>query len=53
MICRSVGSRERRVRWDTDRMGRGMRILQITLIICYQIEHIQDLRAVSLRCAIG
>jgi hypothetical protein len=38
MIHRSVGLRNRRVRWDTDRMGRGMRTTQITLIICYLIE---------------
>jgi hypothetical protein len=38
MIHQSVGSRDRRVRWDIDNMGRGMRTAQITLIICYQIE---------------
>jgi hypothetical protein len=38
VIHQSVGSRDRLVRWDIDRMGRGMRTTQITLIICYQIE---------------
>jgi hypothetical protein len=37
-----VGLKDRWVHWDADRMGRGMRIAQITaqimLIICYQIE---------------
>jgi hypothetical protein len=38
MIRRSVGSRDRQVHWDVDRMGRGLRTAQIMLIICYQIE---------------
>jgi hypothetical protein len=33
-----MGLRDRRVRWDTDHMGRGMQTTQIMLIICYQIE---------------
>jgi hypothetical protein len=33
-----VGSRDRRVHWDVDRMGRGLQTIQITLIICYEIE---------------
>jgi hypothetical protein len=32
-----VGSRNRQVHWDADRMGRGLWIAQITLIIYYQI----------------
>jgi hypothetical protein len=38
VIHRSVGLRVRRVHWDVDHMGRGLRAAQITLIICYQIE---------------
>jgi hypothetical protein len=38
VIRRSVGSRDRRVHWDADSMGRGMWTAQILLIICYQIE---------------
>jgi hypothetical protein len=38
MIHRSVGSKDHRVCWDVDRMGRGLWIVQITLIICYQIK---------------
>jgi hypothetical protein len=38
MILQSVGSKDRRVHWDVDHMGRGMWTTQITLIICYQIE---------------
>jgi hypothetical protein len=38
MIHRSMGSRDRWVRWDTDHIGRGLQTTQITLIICYQIE---------------
>jgi hypothetical protein len=38
VICRSMGSRVRRVCWNMDRMGRGPWTAQITLIICYQIE---------------
>jgi hypothetical protein len=38
VIHRSVGSRDRRVHWDADSMGRGMWTAQILLIICYQIE---------------
>jgi hypothetical protein len=38
MIHQNVGSNDRRVRWNADRMGRGMWTAQITLIICYQIE---------------
>jgi hypothetical protein len=35
---RSMGSRDRRVCWDVDRMGRGPWTAQIMLIICYQID---------------
>jgi hypothetical protein len=38
VIQQSVGSRDHRVHSDADRMGRGMWTVQITLIICYQIE---------------
>jgi hypothetical protein len=38
MIHQTVGSNDRWVCWDADRMGRGLRTAQITLIICYQIE---------------
>jgi hypothetical protein len=38
MIHRSVGSRDRRVHWDADRMGKGLQTAHITLIICHQIE---------------
>jgi hypothetical protein len=38
MIHRSVGLKDRRVRWDADCMGRGLRTAQIMLVICYQIE---------------
>jgi hypothetical protein len=31
-------SRDHRVHWDVNHMGRGLRTAQITLIICYQIE---------------
>jgi hypothetical protein len=33
-----MGSRDRWVRWDVDRMERGMQTAQIMLIVCYQIE---------------
>jgi hypothetical protein len=38
VIHRRMGLRDRRVRWDVDCMGRGLRTAKITLIICYQIE---------------
>jgi hypothetical protein len=38
VIHRSMGSRDRRLRWDADRMGRGLQTAQIMLFICYQIE---------------
>jgi hypothetical protein len=38
MIHQSVGSRDHQMHWDTNRMGRGLRTAQITLIICYKIE---------------
>jgi hypothetical protein len=38
MIHRSVGSRDHWVRWDVDRMGRGLQTVEIISIICYQIE---------------
>jgi hypothetical protein len=38
MICRSVGSRDCWVRWDTTHMRRGLQIGEISFIICYQIE---------------
>jgi hypothetical protein len=38
VIRRSVGSRDHRVHWDANRIGRGMWTAQIILIICYQIE---------------
>jgi hypothetical protein len=38
MIHRTVGSKDRRVHWDANHMGRGLYIAQITLIIYYQIE---------------
>jgi hypothetical protein len=38
VIRRSVGSRDHQVCWDVDHMGRDMRTVQITLIICYQTE---------------
>jgi hypothetical protein len=38
VIHRTMGSKDHRVHWDTDRMGRGLQTAQITLIICYQIE---------------
>jgi hypothetical protein len=40
VIHRTVWSKDHRVHWDIDRMGRGLRTTQITLIICYQIESI-------------
>jgi hypothetical protein len=50
--------RDRRVRWDVDRMGKGLWTVQIMLIICYQIELdklniFETLHAVSLRCVGG
>jgi hypothetical protein len=36
------GSKDRRVCWDTDHMGRGLQTAQIVLIICNQIELIRD-----------
>jgi hypothetical protein len=33
-----MGSRDRWVRWGADRIVRGLRTAQITLIIWYQIE---------------
>jgi hypothetical protein len=33
-----MGSRDHRVRWDTDRMERGLWTVQIIVIIYYQIE---------------
>jgi hypothetical protein len=38
VIRRSVGSRDHRVRWDVEHMGRGLWIIEIMLIICYQFE---------------
>jgi hypothetical protein len=38
MIHQSMGSRDHRVHWDVNRMGRGLQTAQITLIICYQID---------------
>jgi hypothetical protein len=38
VIHRTVGSKDHRVRWDADHMGRGLQTAEITLIICYQIE---------------
>jgi hypothetical protein len=38
VIHRTVGSKDRRVRWDADRMGRGPRIAQITLIIFIKLN---------------
>jgi hypothetical protein len=35
MLDTGVGSRDHRVRWDTDHMRRGMQTAQITLLICY------------------
>jgi hypothetical protein len=42
MIHQSVGSSDRQVHWDVDRVARGLWTAQITLIICYQIEHMRD-----------
>jgi hypothetical protein len=38
VIHQTVGSKDHRVHWDVDRMGRGLWTAQIILIICYQIE---------------
>jgi hypothetical protein len=38
VIHRSMGPRDRLVRWDMDHMERGPLTSQIILIICYQIE---------------
>jgi hypothetical protein len=38
VIHRIVGSKDHRVHWDVDRMGRGLWTAQNMLIICYQIE---------------
>jgi hypothetical protein len=38
VIHQSVGLRDHWMRWDADRMGRGMQTVQIMLIICYQIK---------------
>jgi hypothetical protein len=38
MMHQTMGSKDHRVRWDADSIGRGLRTAQITLIIFYQIE---------------
>jgi hypothetical protein len=37
VIRQSMGSRDRPVQWDANRMGRGLLTAQIRLIICYHI----------------
>jgi hypothetical protein len=38
MIHHSMGSRDHKVHWEVDHMGRGLWTAQIRLIICYEIE---------------